>query len=89
LTPLSIFKEGVEKILRKQGAYLFYLHPWEVDPDQPKVVGIQFLYKFRHYINISKTLDKLSYLLKKLKYCQFQTCYQYLKSHENAYTQHL
>lgn len=78
LIPLSIFKQGVEKILKKQGGYLFYLHPWEVDPDQPKVAGVQGSYKFRHYINISKTLDKFSYLLEKLITCQFQTCYQYL-----------
>lgn len=78
LIPLSIFKQGVERILKKQGAYLFYLHPWEVDSDQPKVTGIKFSYKFRHYINIIKTLDKFSYFLEKLKNCLFQTCYQYL-----------
>jgi len=78
LIPLYIFKQGVENILKKQGAYLFYLHPWEIDSDQPKVQGIQFSYKFRHYININKTMDKLSYLLGKLKTCKYQTCYQYL-----------
>jgi polysaccharide deacetylase family protein (PEP-CTERM system associated) len=78
LIPLLLFKQGVERILKQKGAYIFYLHPWEIDSDQPKVSGIQFLYKFRHYININKTLNKLSYLLEKLNTCQYQTCYQYL-----------
>lgn len=82
LIPLSIFKKGVGKILKQKGAYLFYLHPWEIDSDQPKVKGIQILYKFRHYININKTLDKFSYLLENLVNCRFQTCYRYLISHE-------
>jgi polysaccharide deacetylase family protein (PEP-CTERM system associated) len=78
LIPLFLFKQGVERILKQKGAYIFYLHPWEIDSDQPKVSGIQFLYKFRHYININKTLNKLSYLLEKLNTCQYPTCYQYL-----------
>jgi polysaccharide deacetylase family protein (PEP-CTERM system associated) len=82
LIPLLLFKKGVEKILKKHGAYLFYLHPWEIDSDQPKVEGIKILYKFRQYINISKTVDKFSNLLENLVNCRFETCYQYLISHE-------
>ena len=78
LIPAGLFRLGVRSILKKHGAYMFYLHPWEIDSNQPKVAGVQGSYKFRHYINISKTLDKLSHLLEKLKYFQFQTCYQYL-----------
>lgn len=82
LIPLSLFKKGVEKILKEKGAYLFYLHPWEIDSDQPKVEGIRILYKFRQYINIGKTLDKFSNLLENLVNCRFQNCYQYLISHK-------
>jgi polysaccharide deacetylase family protein (PEP-CTERM system associated) len=82
LIPLSLFIKGVDKILKEKGAYLFYLHPWEIDSDQPKVERIKILYKFRQYINISKTLDKFSNLLENLVNCRFETCYQYLISHE-------
>jgi polysaccharide deacetylase family protein (PEP-CTERM system associated) len=82
LIPEQLFKYGVQLILRNQGAYLFYLHPWELDCDQPKVTGLRFSYKIRHYINLKKTLTKLSYLLENLRGYSFQTCYQYLKSHE-------
>jgi polysaccharide deacetylase family protein (PEP-CTERM system associated) len=78
LIPLSLFRQGVEKILKRHGTYLFYLHPWEVDSDQPKVAEIKFSYKFRHYINLNKTLNKLSYFLEELRDCRFQTCHEYL-----------
>jgi len=78
LIPLSIFRQGVKKILKKHGAYLFYLHPWEFDPDQPKVTDAKILYKFRHYTNLDKTLSKFSLLIKNFHQCHFQTSYQYL-----------
>ena len=86
LIPTRLFKYGVQSILKNQGAYLFYLHPWEIDSDQPKVAGVQLSYKFRHYINLNKTLKKLSYLLTELRDCRFQTCYEYLtdRNHSTA-----
>lgn len=42
--------------------FIFYLHPWEVDPDQPRMNEARLLSKFRHYNNLNKTrlrLDKL------------------------------
>jgi len=46
----------------KQSA-VFYLHPWEVDPDQPRPDGLSFKSRFRHYLNLSKTEDRLRRLL--------------------------
>jgi len=78
LIPLSIFKQGVDKILKKQEVYLFYLHPWEVDSDQPKVSEIPRSFKFRHYVNLDKTYGKLSMFLGSLKKYRFLTCFQYV-----------
>jgi polysaccharide deacetylase family protein (PEP-CTERM system associated) len=78
LIPLPIFRQGVEKIIRKDGAYLFYMHPWEIDPEQPRVKEVGFFYRFRHYINLTKTRNKLSYFLEELIGYRFQTCYDYL-----------
>ena len=78
LIPTGLFRLGVRSILKKQGGYLFYMHPWEIDSDQPKVAGVRLSYKFRHYINLEKTLNKLSYFLEELRDCRFQTCYEYL-----------
>lgn len=42
--------------------FIFYLHPWEVDPDQPRMDGRWFS-RFRHYNNLSKCYGRLEKLL--------------------------
>jgi len=61
--PYSIFRFGVKRILKKRDLYLFYIHPWEFDPEQPKVQKIKLNYKFRHYSNLEKTENKFKRLL--------------------------
>ena len=78
LFPLKLFKKGVQSILKKQGAYLFYMHPWEIDPDQPSVKNVPFTYRMRHYVNMRSTFSKLSAFLEGFKNYQYQTCHQYL-----------
>lgn len=80
LIPLKLFKQGVQSILKKQGAYLFYMHPWEIDPDQPSVKDVPFTYRMRHYANMGSTFSKLSLFIEKFRNCKFQTCHQYLLS---------
>jgi len=42
---------------------MFYFHPWEVDPEQPRVEGAAAKARFRHYVNLSRTEDRLRRLL--------------------------
>jgi polysaccharide deacetylase family protein (PEP-CTERM system associated) len=42
---------------------IFYFHPWEVDPDQPRVTQADAKSRFRHYINLHKTVPRLRRLL--------------------------
>jgi hypothetical protein len=79
LIPSWVFGKGVNWILEKDNAYLFYIHPWEIDPDQPHVSGISLFYRFRHYFNLKKTYTKLSRLLEKFSHCRFVSCSQYLQ----------
>ena len=52
------------KNLEKQGSQLvMYLHPWELDPEQPRMEG-PVLSKVRHYLNLGKTEQRLRRLLK-------------------------
>ncbi|MHC4491285.1 MAG: DUF3473 domain-containing protein, partial [Planctomycetota bacterium] len=41
-----------------------YLHPWEIDPDQPRVDGLGLLPRFRHYVGLSRTYARLERLLR-------------------------
>ena len=42
---------------------IFYFHPWEIDPGQPRVPGISAKTRFRHYVNIGRMEGKLDRLL--------------------------
>jgi len=44
-------------------AAVFYFHPWEIDVDQPRVGGIDSKSRFRHYVNIARTQDRIDRLL--------------------------
>ena len=46
---------------------IFYLHPWEIDPAQPRV-ALPALKSFRHYNNLDKTFDRLERLLEDFRF---------------------
>ena len=44
-----------------------YLHPWEVDPEQPRLAG-PWRSRFRHYVNLATTDGKLTRLLRDFRF---------------------
>lgn len=44
-------------------AAVFFFHPWEIDPEQPRIAGISAKTRFRHYLNLHKTEHRLRRLL--------------------------
>jgi polysaccharide deacetylase family protein (PEP-CTERM system associated) len=68
LLPYGVFRRGIRSILRAQGSYCFYIHPWEFDPDQPRVQGIDAWYSFRHYNNLEKTRGRYVRLLREFQF---------------------
>ncbi len=46
----------------------FYLHPWELDEEQPRQQGLSFKSRFRHYLNISKTTSRMEQLVSDFKW---------------------
>lgn len=62
LFPYATSKTFLQR-LEKQGAKLvMYLHPWEIDPEQPRMDG-PWISQIRHYLNLQKTQERLSRLL--------------------------
>ncbi len=47
---------------------VFYFHPWEMDPDQPRVSGINRRTRFRHYLNLSRFESRLDALLNRFRW---------------------
>lgn len=78
--PFPIFKAGIKQILKQQEAYMFYLHPWEIDPDQPRVKKAKGLSAWRHYLNLDKTYGRLTKLITTFKHHNFMTCSQYIEN---------
>lgn len=42
---------------------IFYLHPWEIDPDQPRVPNASWFSNFRHYTNLKRCLPRLERMI--------------------------
>ena len=78
LLPVSLFKQGVKQILGKTGCYIFYCHPWEFDPDQPRVDGMRPDLHFRHYVNLKKSLTKLRSFMSAFSSSNFVSCSDFL-----------
>jgi len=77
--PLNIFKKLVNTKLNRDNLLSFYLHPWKFEPEQPRIKGIRWDYKLRHYYGLKNTASKLKRLIEylKLKNCTFLTFNEY------------
>ena len=64
-----IYPYFFSKLMLKRAAaeikqpFIFYLHPWEIDPEQPRVPNSSALSRFRHYTNLSRCLPRLENLI--------------------------
>ena len=67
LFPYATSKSFLQR-LEKQGVKLvMYLHPWEIDPEQPRMDG-SWTSQFRHYLNLHKMEQRLTALLKDFQF---------------------
>ena len=67
--PYSFTKMSLNNINKyEKQPFVFYLHPWEIDPEQPKIDGSSPFTKFRHYINLDKVSGRFERLLKDFKF---------------------
>jgi len=61
LYPYWLSRFFFRSINKSSAPFVFYFHPWEIDPDQPRVEA-SLISKFRHYNNLDKTQQRLSNL---------------------------
>ncbi len=80
LYPIWMTKKLVNKHFNSNDYYIFYAHPWEFDPDMPKVKSVGALNKFRHYVNVKSNYNKLEMFIKYLQSinCTFLPACNYL-----------
>ena len=72
LYPYRLTSHWLANVNRKEGRpFVFYIHPWEVDPDQPRLSS-GWKSRLRHYRNLHTTLAKLDRLLKEFHFGAFE-----------------
>ncbi len=68
LLPYWLSRWGLASINRRElRPFVFYLHPWEIDPAQPRV-SASWLSRFRHYTNLGKCEERLRRLLREFRF---------------------
>jgi polysaccharide deacetylase family protein (PEP-CTERM system associated) len=64
LLPYAVSRWSLGRVNAREGrAAVFYLHPWEIDPNQPRVKGLSLKSGFRHYLNLARMERRLERLL--------------------------
>jgi polysaccharide deacetylase family protein (PEP-CTERM system associated) len=68
LLPYWLTRRGLRSINEDEGRpFIFYLHPWEIDPDQPRIRAGR-LSRFRHYTNLSACESRLRKLVSQFRF---------------------
>ena len=64
LLPYALSRAAIRRVNRsdRQPA-IFYMHPWEIDPNQPRISGVPLRTRVRHYVNLDTNEAKLRRLL--------------------------
>ncbi len=69
LLPYAVSRAMLRRVNATDGeAAVFYFHPWELDPGQPRVEGIDLKTRFRHYVNIGRMEARLQQLLQDFRW---------------------
>lgn len=64
LLPYAYYRWAIGRVNRRDGhSAVFYLHPWEIDPEQPRQRGLPLKTRLRHYLNLHRTHGRLARLL--------------------------
>ncbi|WP_242447412.1 XrtA system polysaccharide deacetylase [Aurantiacibacter aquimixticola] len=63
--PYAFSRWAIRQVNRDEGRpAIFYFHPWEIDPGQPRVAGAPLRSRLRHYTNLEKMAGKLRQLVR-------------------------
>ena len=68
LFPYAWTRWGINRVNTvDQAPVVFYLHPWEIDPGQPRL-GVGRTTRFRHYTGLDKTLDRMARMVSDFRF---------------------
>jgi len=65
LLPGVLYRQGLARVNGTDGQPgIFYFHPWEVDPGQPRIEGARWKSRLRHYTNLSRMAADIDHILR-------------------------
>ena len=69
LLPYGLFSAALRRVNARDGhSAVFYCHPWEIDPGQPRIGGLSLRSRFRHYTNLGTMEQRLRRLLRDFRW---------------------
>lgn len=84
LSPFALIRLGIQRVnAREQQPVMFYLHPWELDPDQPRP-PMAWHHRFRHYVGLEKEAAKLACLVGQFRFGRARDVLQARRRGESA-----
>lgn len=74
LLPLGLTRRALREHVRRGESGVFYLHPWEIDPDQPRF-DVPMTTRIRHYGGLKRMYGRLQRLLSEFSFDSISRCY--------------
>jgi polysaccharide deacetylase family protein (PEP-CTERM system associated) len=69
LLPYGVSRWALRRVNRRERRpFIFYLHPWEIDPKQPRITGLPLKSRLRHYVNLARVKERLRRLLEEFRW---------------------
>jgi polysaccharide deacetylase family protein (PEP-CTERM system associated) len=71
LLPYPVFRSALRRVNAEGIPAVFYMHPWEIDPDQPHIKA-PWRSRFRHYTNLHRTAGRLDRLVRDFRWASME-----------------
>lgn len=85
MLPYAMSRWAIKKHQReKRHPYMFYFHPWEIDPSQPRVEGARLKSTFRHYVNQGRMMEKVAKLSEVAKWVSVMDAFNVRVKHKQS-----
>jgi len=74
-TPQPIFTAALHRVNALGRRGIFYFHPWEIDPGQPRVAGLSLARRFKHFTGLRRMAPRLAGLLREFRWARMDAVF--------------
>ncbi|MBK7665059.1 MAG: DUF3473 domain-containing protein [Sterolibacteriaceae bacterium] len=76
LLPYDLSRWALRRVnLADRQPVIFYFHPWEIDPNQPRISNAGYKARFRHYLNLNRMEGRLGQLLRDFRWSRVDSVF--------------